>query len=213
VVRTIYQLSDLHGAHFNSDLIAEHQLPRSGIEHVVDMMAFPSSEETNSAAMLCWLAELSCRRLLNRVHHVMYDDALKVAIFNQSSSRSDVGSGFQRPISSVAKTSQELNRQLETWFDLLPITIKPDLQDASTWQVQELNILLRYHSAKDIIFRPFVMYVCSMSRDSQVPGLLLESCGVCIDHCRAYIDVAPRRLGMPSSFHEIVLHSYVSLLQ
>ncbi|KAK9481963.1 hypothetical protein V1527DRAFT_61437 [Lipomyces starkeyi] len=56
------------------DLIAEHHLPRSGIENIVDKLPLPLCGDPPDTSLLAWLAELSARRLLNRDHHALYAD-------------------------------------------------------------------------------------------------------------------------------------------
>ncbi len=119
----------------------------------------------------------------------------------------DAQSPNVRSLPSLLKVSAELDRQLETWFDLLPPSIKPDLTDSSTWGLNQVNILCRYHSAKEIIFRPFVMYVCNLPLGGDVPSRIYDNCQRCLDSCRAYLDASDRRLRTPCSFAEIIIHS------
>lgn len=186
-------LADVH-----SNLIAEHQLPRSGIEHVVDRMALPSCHAGGaheSHAMLNWLAELAVRRLLNRVHHAMY-----------------AGDAACSSTAALIKVSTELNQQLDVWFQTLPPTIRPELSgspDCVTSNPFELHLLHRYHTAKDIIFRPFVFYAHGFSVQP-IPDLILEKAGTCLYHCRAYLSVADALLPLPSTSREIIMHSVFS---
>ncbi|KAJ0304020.1 hypothetical protein Brms1b_011388 [Colletotrichum noveboracense] len=126
------------------DIIAEHHLPRSGIDQVIENLPFPRCGNPPDPAMLSWLADLSARRLLYRIHHVMYDTA-------SPTTNSATADAF-------ASVSAELSHQLGAWYDLLPSAIKPDLHTASgtTLSVDEAIMVLRYHAAGDIIFRPFL---------------------------------------------------------
>ncbi|KAJ0343848.1 hypothetical protein COL154_008912 [Colletotrichum chrysophilum] len=126
------------------DIIAEHHLPRSGIDQVIENLPFPRCGNPPDPAMLSWLADLSARRLLNRIHHVMYDTASPTT----NSATADT----------FASVSAELSHQLGAWYDLLPSAIKPDLHTASgtALSVDEAIMVLRYHAAGDIIFRPFL---------------------------------------------------------
>ncbi|KAE8442522.1 hypothetical protein EG329_003237 [Mollisiaceae sp. DMI_Dod_QoI] len=189
------------------DLIAEHHLPRSGIEHLIDSLPLPECGQPAPTEMLCWLAELSVRRLLNRVHHVVYMNETSPDLLTSNGQLYDAQSLNVRSLPSLLKVSAELDRQLETWFDLLPPSIKPDLTDSSTWGLNQVNILCRYHSAKEIIFRPFVMYVCNLPLGGDVPSRIYDNCQRCLDSCRAYLDASDRRLRTPCSFAEIIIHS------
>ncbi|PWY94526.1 hypothetical protein BO94DRAFT_581917 [Aspergillus sclerotioniger CBS 115572] len=178
-----------------SDLIAEHHLPSSGIENMVDTMPLPSMGDYNSPGTHYWLAELSARRLLNRVHYTMYRNEPS----NIPNSDASLGRTW--------KVSDELNRQLDDWFQLLPATIKPDLQTSVESSPVELNILHRFHSTKDVILRPFLIYTCKISSGAEVPLDLISRSSQCLDNCRAYLEVSMQRLSTPSSCREIILHS------
>ncbi|KAJ5014352.1 putative transcriptional regulatory protein [Colletotrichum sp. SAR 10_99] len=114
------------------DIIAEHHLPRSGIDQVIENLPFPRCGNPPDPAMLSWLADLSARRLLNRIHHVMYDTA-------SPTTNSATADAF-------ASVSAELSHQLGAWYDLLPSAIKPDLHTASgtTLSVDEAIMVLRF---------------------------------------------------------------------
>ncbi|KAI8170560.1 hypothetical protein K4K49_004245 [Colletotrichum sp. SAR 10_70] len=115
------------------DIIAEHHLPRSGIDQVIENLPFPRCGNPPDPAMLSWLADLSARRLLNRIHHVMYDTA-------SPTTNSATADAF-------ASVSAELSHQLGAWYDLLPSAIKPDLHTASgtALSVDEAIMVLRLY--------------------------------------------------------------------
>lgn len=102
--------------------------------------------------------------------------------------------------------STELRNQLQTWYDLLPENIKPAL-DNSAPSVEDVILMLRYHAAGDIIFRPFLLHVCSLKPIQHPSEQMLENCRACIGHCQGYLDIVNRRLEAPSGSVEIVLHS------
>ncbi|KAL2818723.1 hypothetical protein BDW59DRAFT_175071 [Aspergillus cavernicola] len=191
------------------DLIAEHHLPRSGVETIVDSLQFPLCGYPPNSSLLAWLAELSARRLLNRVHHVMYADDQKYLLQSNYTSTQAGGNeedAIERLLNPTLKISAELDGQLNNWYDLIPQTIKPDLAQAPT-EVQEALMVLRYHSAKDIIFRPFLLFACSLPATLRPPQSLIERCQTAIYSCRQYILVAAIRLREPSASTEIVIHS------
>ncbi|KAI8287137.1 putative transcriptional regulatory protein [Colletotrichum sp. SAR11_57] len=115
------------------DIIAEHHLPRSGIDQVIENLPFPRCGNPPDPTMLSWLADLSARRLLNRIHHVMYDTA-------SPTTNSATADAF-------ASVSAELSHQLGAWYDLLPSAIKPDLHTASgtALSVDEAIMVLRLY--------------------------------------------------------------------
>lgn len=152
--------------------------------------------------MLFWLADLSARRLLNRVHHTLYSVPLR----NIGNIERGAVTSIHRAIGSYTKVSDELRRQLETWYDYLPLPIRPDLQDRIS-TVDETILILRYHASGDIISRPFILHVCALSEGISPPDFVLENCKICIYHCRGYLEVFDRRIVLPSASTEIVLHS------
>lgn len=189
----------------SSDLIAEHHLPRSGVENVVEKLNLPLCGDPPNRSLLNWLAELSARRLLNRAHHVMYADDHKYILQADYSRAGPESEAIQREMDSL-KISAELDGQLQNWFDLIPSIIKPNLMQLPT-AVPEAMLVLRYHSAKDIIFRPFLLLACSLPPTVQPPQTLLDYCHTTIYSCRQYLQSAAVRLREPSASTEIVIHS------
>lgn len=112
-------------------------------------------------------------------------------------------------LSTILNVSQELDRQLNNWYELLPRTIKPDINEPSRSTGLQLNMLHRFHSAKDIITRPFLLCAIDSSLDNDLPPMVLRQCESSIANCRAYLDASTRRLMGPSSSAEIILHTYV----
>ncbi|EKV07008.1 hypothetical protein PDIG_75220 [Penicillium digitatum PHI26] len=191
----------------DSDLIAEHHLPRSGIEHVIDLTPFPTFTNHDAQETHVFLAELSVRRLLNRVHHTMYgSDWTRRSLGLQPASSDSPSYDFQS-LSTILNVSQELDRQLDNWFNLLPGTIKPDINDPSRCTGLQLNMLHRFHSAKDIITRPFLLCAIDSSPENDLPPMVLKQCESSIANCREYLDASARRLMGPSSCAEIVIHT------
>ncbi|KAG2002870.1 hypothetical protein GB937_009406 [Aspergillus fischeri] len=192
-----------------SDLIAEHHLPRSGVETIVDSLPLPLCGDPPDSSLLAWLAELSSRRLLNRVHHVMYagdQESLWQANYISSQTGVNDEDAVKRLLHSTLTISVELDGQLNNWYNLIPQTIKPDLAQVPT-EVQDAVMVLRYHSAKDIIFRPFVLFACSLPATLRPPPFLMDICQTAIYSCRQYILAAAMRLHQPSASTEIVIHS------
>ncbi|CAK7216453.1 hypothetical protein SBRCBS47491_002829 [Sporothrix bragantina] len=189
------------------DIIAEHHLPRSGIEHVVEKLSFPSDGYNDSLqpAMLRWLADLSARRLLNRIHYVLYDDAKNVA--NRDATTESPGARRLQP--SLHALSQELEHQLHSWFDLLPASIKPDIAPNQLPNpcIAEAITLLRYYATGDIIYRPFLLHVCSMSEGEIAPEYVVENAKKCLYYCKGYIAAVEHAVQASTASLEIFLHS------
>lgn len=155
---------------------------------------------------MLWLADLSSRKLLNRVHHAMYNDAAQTADKTSSDPALQASERNRKDIGAYVNVSNELRHQLETWYTYLPQEIRPNLM-SSSFSIEEAKLVLRYHAAGDIISRPFVFYACSLAPDAVVPEFVLENCKTCIYHCREYVAVFDTLIGSPSGSLEIFLHS------
>lgn len=199
----------VYGADKHSDLIAEHHLPRSGVENLVDKFNLPLCRDPPNACLLAWLAELSARRLLNRAHHAIYAEGheylLQANYVAYASDNQDDGT-IRGAMGSSLKVSTELDEQLNNWFNLIPHIIKPDLTRPPV-DIHAVLMVLRYHSAKDIIFRPFLLFACSLPVTLKPPQSLIEICQTVIHSCRQYVYAADIRLRAPSASTEIVIHS------
>ncbi|RTE81931.1 hypothetical protein BHE90_003521 [Fusarium euwallaceae] len=180
------------------DIVAEHHFPRSGIDNVVEQLPFPGFGNSPEPPMLRWLANISSRRLLNRIHYVLYDT------YQGATASMDSSSGA--PASQFG-ISQELNRQLHAWYDLLPPTIKPDL-DHDEHGLDDAILLMRFHAAGDIIHRPFLLQVCALpSGETSPDARMVENAKTCLYHCRGYLGAVQGVLRKPSASLEIFTHS------
>ncbi|KAJ5591609.1 uncharacterized protein N7459_001978 [Penicillium hispanicum] len=108
-------------------------------------------------------------------------------------------------LSSILSVSQELDHQLEAWFDLLPPTIKPNMTDPSQCSPSQLIMLHRFYSAKDIILRPFLLCAVQVSPEEGVPPMVLEQCKHSLANSRIYLDTSVRRLRAPTSNAEMII--------
>ncbi|KAL7921402.1 hypothetical protein ACQKWADRAFT_313986 [Trichoderma austrokoningii] len=176
-----------------SDILAEFHQPRSGIDILVDRMPFPNYGTSPKLEHLCVLAEISARSLLNRMHHAIYfTDSLTIyagrALDSLTTSQS--ASTPPHPDASLLRMCSELNFQLERWFEALPMDIKPDLYDGPPLNKQACIHRLRYWSAKQSIFRPFVIHATSAQFDNselEMPPTVVSQSKVCLAACRAFL--------------------------
>ncbi|RSM16175.1 hypothetical protein CDV31_004638 [Fusarium ambrosium] len=176
----------------------QHYWVRSGIDNVVEQLPFPGFGNSPKPPMLRWLANISSRRLLNRIHYVLYDT------YQGATTSMDSSSGA--PASQFG-ISQELNRQLHAWYDLLPPTIKPDL-DHDEHGLDDAILLMRFHAAGDIIHRPFLLQVCALPSGEMPPDVrIVENAKTCLYHCRGYLGAVQGVLRKPSASLEIFTHS------
>lgn len=161
--------------------------------------------------MLGWLAELSIRRLLNRVHGGLYGQSTH--LLTKFKSPDDM----QQAVANLLRTATELSHQLDSWVALLPLEIQPQgilsgssQTEDTTLDLHALNVLLRYHSARDIIFRPFVIYACRYVNEIHFSPQFQRHCELWIANSRAYLRVSLDRLRWPCHFREIIMKSYGS---
>lgn len=170
------------------DRLAEFELPRSGIESIVDDMPLPTISDPADSSLVYFLAEISIRRLLNRVHNSLY-----------------IGNGHIKSLTSLLKICEELNRQLELWYDSIPEPVRPDLSTTSldTGDNDRESVLrIRYYATRHIIFRPFVLRVINCSEEDY--GIhrtrVFENCCKCLESIRNYIYCTGYLLRKPTPY-------------
>ncbi|RMZ21746.1 hypothetical protein D0859_14236 [Hortaea werneckii] len=161
-----------------SDLLAELDLPHSGIVQFEEIMRLPRSfpydvtiagpdeELPGDDDLWYFLAEIALRRLLNRVSHLIYTHK-RSATFS---------------IASLEPVVAELDYQLTQWYEGLPISVKfPRERTPAASQVQTV-LRLRYFACRTIIYRPYIQAVLSdptLAHDLSVQ----ESCQKCLEAC------------------------------
>ncbi|KAK3707032.1 hypothetical protein LTR37_012364 [Vermiconidia calcicola] len=153
-----------------SDLLAELDLPHSGVVQFEESMRLPRSfpyesstpggdESPGNDELWYFLAEIALRRLLNRVSHLIYSYTYK-----RSSSFS---------IASLEPVAAELDYQLTQCShakDYPPATKpKPVLR-------------LRYFACRTIIFRPYIQAVLADENVANEHGVQ-EACRKCLEAC------------------------------
>ncbi|GLA90812.1 hypothetical protein AtubIFM57143_000419 [Aspergillus tubingensis] len=195
------------------DILAEYHLPRSGIENVVERLPYPGCHETPEFDSLAWLANLSARRLMNRVHFTMYD----ISTYNGG----DADPGSRLPAlnnlldsdkaSLLIASSKELDHQLHLWWDLLPPAIKPQFDESELDPIKE-TLSLRYFACGDIIYRPFIYKVCSMPCDRVPDRFLVDAAIKCIRYSREVLKHVACLTQTPSPNTMINLHSTLAAL-
>ena len=140
-----------------SDYLAEFSgLPSSGIAAIESKVPLPGSVAGYSShgsahdsehACLYFLACISMRRLLNRVHHVLYAKDTGAAL---------TATGFPSVVT-------ELSHQLEEWRNVLPpsfaFSVGFDCVPAAT----EAGAFLRqrYLTCRSVIYRPYLVWALS----------------------------------------------------
>lgn len=169
-----------------SDLLAELDLPHSGIVAFEESMRLPrsfpydatvagSDELPGNDDIWYFLAEIALRRLLNRVSNLLY-----------SQKRSS--------IASLEPIVAELEYQLEQWYANLPPSIQFPREPVPTRDRVQTVLRLRYLACRTIIFRPYIQAVLGDESLAQEPGVKtacakgLEACYLQLDNILAHHD-------------------------
>jgi len=162
-----------------SDYLAElSALPQSGIARIESSIPLPGHYNTHSntqeeeQSSLYFLACISMRRLLNRVHHVLYARESGVSLDNAR---------FPSVVS-------ELNHQLEEWRDFLPVAFNFSLDTQETATEYGGFLRQRYLTCQSVIYRPYLTWVLTSCTDTMtLPENVLSSCKSCLDACLLHI--------------------------
>ncbi|KAI8650085.1 Zn(2)-C6 fungal-type domain-containing protein [Fusarium sp. Ph1] len=162
-----------------SDYMAElSACPPSGIARVESSVQLPSvyhthtSDKEEEESSLYFLACISMRRLLNRVHQLLY--------------ARDSGAAFDQ--SRFPRIVAELQRQLDDWRDVLPASFYFSIDTEETATEAGGFLRQRYLTCRGVIYRPYLMWMLSDSHvganDSglAIPEALVNS-KACLDAC------------------------------
>ncbi|KAL5333608.1 hypothetical protein BJX70DRAFT_403376 [Aspergillus crustosus] len=169
------------------DNLAEFDHPRSGIEPLVESLPFPSCNPPN-LDLQRYLANLSMRCLLNRIHHCLYfsSETPTHATWTPTTAHTAM-SPPRQPSNAVSRVCTELELQLENWYGMLPDAIRPDLDPQEPGDLHMCLLQLRYWSAKQILYRPYVIYATSRPVQDELSEHVLNACQACASACRGYL--------------------------
>lgn len=161
---------------FESDLLAELDLPHSGIvsyEESVDLpVGFENEGEEAVGKDELWyfLAEIALRRLLNRVSQTIYTKTSNVT-----------------NTSTLEPLVAELDRQLTQWYEALPTPVQFPRSRLPTDSPVQTVLRLRYFACRTIIFRPYILAVLS-DESSALDPIVTENCKRCLEACVRQIE-------------------------
>ncbi|KAE8151505.1 hypothetical protein BDV25DRAFT_152627 [Aspergillus avenaceus] len=170
---------------YESDLLAELDLPHSGIVHFEELIDLPGGfeeeddddeegfegepDETEAGhepmgrdELWYFLAEIALRRLLNRVSHLIY----------QKDNPPTLGS--------LGPIVSELDFQLSQWYDSLPQPIQFPLSYKPVSNSVQTVLRLRYFACRTIIYRPYILAVFDNEQASSDP-IVKEYCRRCLE--------------------------------
>ena len=144
-------------------------LPGTYNTHAVD------SEEEQSS--LYFLACISMRRLLNRVHQLLY--------------ARDTGAALD-PVRFPSIVA-ELSHQLDIWREFLPADFAFSIDTEATTEAGGF-LRQRYLVCRSVIYRPYLMWILSgtgmrgggMTANAPIQNAL-HSCNVCLDACLMHV--------------------------
>lgn len=173
---------------YESDLLAELDLPHSGIVHFEELVDLPGDFDEdddededgdneildNSSYHLAgnasvgrdelwyFLAEIALRRLLNRVSHMIYqkDSSLTLA--------------------SLGPIVSELDFQLSQWYENLPQPVQFPLARQPAANPVQTVLRLRYFACRTIIYRPYILAVFE-NEQAGTDQVVKECCRRCLE--------------------------------
>jgi hypothetical protein len=112
------------------------------------------------------------RRLLNRVHHVLYARE----------------SGVSHDNGRFPSVVSELSHQLEEWREFLPIYFKFSVDTQETATEYGGFLRQRYLTCRSVIYRPYLTWILTNSMGTiSTPENVLSSCKSCLDACLLHI--------------------------
>lgn len=163
---------------FESDMLAELDLPHSGIVQFEETAELPGGfeeEEDEEAVgrdeLWYFLSEIALRRLLNRVSHMVYqkDNAMM-------------------SLASLEPIVGELDFQLAQWYESLPLPVQfPTHSRAPLSDPVQTVLRLRYFACRTIIYRPYLLAVFE-NEHAGLDSVVRENCRRCLDACMRQLE-------------------------
>lgn len=187
-----------------SDRVAELEVPQNSLQKLVDHMPLPSFQPgLDDSETTYYLAEISLRRLFNRIHHSVYPRLMDLG--------GDGTGTFEREqLGKLFNICDELHSQLRTWHTSIPEPFRPDLTGARPpFHDRERVLGIRYFAALHIIHRPFVLHLVASGNLRRVSttdeGMIIsesimEKCRTCLESCQVYIRRATEMLQQQSPY-------------
>ncbi|SCV51605.1 uncharacterized protein FFB14_12074 [Fusarium fujikuroi] len=169
------------------DRLAELELPRSSLQQLTDDANLPRCGNLDDLHMTAYLAEISIRRLLNRIHNSLYPRTPNSLTKSLSSTSLMTPEEFSiDELNSITSVCEELHSQLDLWHAAIPEQFRPPLSFEEIDNDRICILRIRYYAAKHIIYRPFVLHVTTHT-NSHVSSAIVEKAGICIESCSLYL--------------------------
>ncbi|KAK3944924.1 hypothetical protein QBC46DRAFT_360880 [Diplogelasinospora grovesii] len=153
---------------FESDLLAELDLPHSGVVAFEENVGLPGGFEGDEQEAVgrddLWyfLAEIALRRLLNRVSQLIY-------------SKDSMAS-----TTSLEPVVAELDFQLTQWYESLPLPLQFPFTRTMLPDPVQTVLRLRFFACRTIIYRPYILAVLDNEQAVLDPSVR-ESCHKCLE--------------------------------
>lgn len=153
---------------FESDLLAEMDLPHSGgvqlEEHIGLPGGFEGDDQDQVARDELWyfLAEIALRRLLNRVSQLIYSKDSTLAM------------------NSLEPVVAELDYQLTQWYDSLPLALQFSFSRTALRDPVQAVLRLRFYACRTIIYRPYILAVLE-NEQAVLEPTVREACQKCLE--------------------------------
>jgi len=185
-------------ANVDSDYLAElSALPQSGIADIESSVPLPGNYDTHDSvtdqelSSLYFLACLSIRRLLNRVHHILY--------------AKDSGAGFDD--ARFPQVVTELDHQLEQWRELLPPAFQFSIDTQPARNQHASHLRQRYLTCRSVIYRPYLTKVLiDTDIHATLDILVIDKAELCLDACLLHI------LNLRGNAHTVMMDTWICSL-
>lgn len=153
---------------FESDLLAELDLPHSGVVAFEENVGLPcgfegdEQEAVGRDELWYFLAEVALRRLLNRVSQLIY-------------SKDSMAS-----TTSLEPVVAELDFQLTQWYESLPVPLQFPFTRTMLPDPVQTVLRLRFFACRTIIYRPYILAVLDNEQAILDPAVR-DSCTKCLE--------------------------------
>jgi hypothetical protein len=129
------------------------------------------------------------RRLLNRVHHLLFAK----------------GDGVNMREPRLPSMVKELDEQLNMWYDLLPPTFRFTIDDQPVENQHGAFLRQRYLTCKALIYRPYLMSALAKDASRSSPEVI-EKCRIWLKACMLHI------LNLHSYFQTVMIDTWICAL-
>lgn len=176
---------------FESDLLAELDLPHSGVVQFEENVGLPGGFEGEGQGqgqgqhvgrdeLWYFLAEIALRRLLNRVSQLIY-------------SKDSMSS-----TTSLEPVVAELDYQLTQWYESLPLPLQFPFTRTVLQDPVQAVLRLRFYACRTIIYRPYILAVLENEQAVLDPSVR-ECCHKCLEaSIRQLEHVAEQYVAIPT---------------